>query len=64
MLELKVAGMTCEGCASAVTAAVGRAVPGAEVRVDVPAGLVRVDGVDRRELVAGAIEDAGFTVVA
>ena len=64
MLELKVAGMTCDGCVSAVTAAIGRAVPGAAIRVDLPSGLVQVDGVDRREPVADAIEDAGFTVVA
>jgi copper chaperone len=63
MFELKVDGMTCQGCVDAVTNAVDRAVPGAKVDVDLDSGLVRIDGAPQREPVASAIEDAGFDVV-
>ena len=64
MLELRVAGMACSGCVKAVTTAIDRVVPGAEVRVDLPNGLVQVDGALNRQTVAEAIEDAGFAVLA
>ena len=38
----RVQGMTCEGCARAVTVAVRKQVPGAFVEVDVFSGFVRV----------------------
>jgi copper chaperone len=62
MIELKVEGMTCQGCVTAVTNAIDRAVPGVTVEVDLEAGLVKVNA-PQREPVADAIEDAGFEVV-
>lgn len=57
----KVTGMTCDGCARAVKAAVGRVAPGAAVRVDLAAGKVAIEGAvpDEARLKA-AIEAAGF----
>lgn len=61
-MELKVQGMTCEGCVNAVRRSVGHAAPDAKVEVDLKQGRVTVDGdVDRKAVVA-AIEKAGFAV--
>jgi copper chaperone len=55
--------MTCGGCAAAIKRALGAAVPGATVEVNVTAGLVAV-GAQPAQLdsVKAAIEEAGFTV--
>jgi copper chaperone len=63
MLKLKVAGMTCGGCASSVTRAVSAAAPGAKVNVDLKSGEVAIDGAAQRQAVIAAIEDAGYDVV-
>lgn len=55
-----VTGMTCQGCASAVTRAIKRAVPGAEVSVDLAAGRVSVGAAATDTLVRRAIRDAGY----
>lgn len=62
MLRLKVSGMTCEGCASAVKRAIGRVSPGAEITVDLASGEVRVDGPVSMEAAASAIAAVGFAV--
>jgi copper chaperone len=62
MLRLKVSGMTCEGCASAVKRAIGRVSPDAKVEVDVAGGEVRIDGSVASEAAASAITSAGFAV--
>ncbi len=62
MIELKVTGMTCGGCANSVKRAITREFPNAEVQVDLETGLVRVQGeveVARAEL---SIKNAGFGV--
>lgn len=55
----KVEGMTCGGCVRSVTNAITKAAPGATVSVDLPTGVVSVDGapVDK---VKAAVEGAGF----
>jgi copper chaperone len=63
MLKLKVAGMTCGGCASSVTRAVAAAAPGAKVSVELTSGEVAIDGAATKEAVVAAIEDAGYDVV-
>jgi copper chaperone len=63
MLKLKVAGMTCGGCASSVTRAVTAAAPGAKVSVDLKSGEVAVDGAASKQAVVAAIEDTGYDVV-
>ncbi|MBA3939518.1 MAG: heavy-metal-associated domain-containing protein [Planctomycetes bacterium] len=64
-LALSIIGMTCGGCAGAVTAAL-RAVPGAgAVRVDLPTGKALVEGAPAlRPALVAAVERAGFRVAA
>jgi copper chaperone len=63
MMKLQVSGMTCGGCAVAIKRALGTAVPGATVDVNVTTGLVAVGAqAAQRDKVTMAIEAAGFTV--
>ena len=63
-LKLKVLGMTCGHCASAVTKAV-KAVPAVQdVSVDLQAGEVSVKGEPDREAVRRAIVEEGYEVQA
>jgi len=55
-----VLGMTCGGCANAVTKAIQAAQPGTEVDVDLEAKKVTVDGTINDGAVQKAVEDAGF----
>lgn len=57
----RVEGMSCEGCARAVTAAVRKQVPDAFVEVDVSMGMVRVGADAGESEVRQAVERAGFT---
>ena len=63
MLKLQVSGITCGGCAAAIERAVGAALPGTKVEVDVMKGTVQLgaQAADRAQA-AAAIEDAGFIV--
>ncbi len=64
MLNVKVSGMTCGHCASAVTKAV-KAVPGADdVNVDLESGSVTVMGNPDPDAVRDAITDEGYEVQA
>lgn len=56
----KVNGMTCQGCARAVTNAIRRVAPAAAVSVDVEGGRVRVDGPADDRTVQAAVTQAGF----
>ena len=56
----RVLGMTCDGCARAVTNAIAAAAPGARVKVDLSANTVAVDGVADDQVVAKAVDQAGF----
>jgi copper chaperone len=56
----KVSGMTCGGCARSVEQAIKAAAPTAQVSVDLATGKVSVDGVADDQLIAKAIDDAGF----
>lgn len=60
MIELKVQGMTCNHCVHAVTRAVKSVDPQAEVRVDLEAGTVKVDGRSPVEALSQAISGAGY----
>jgi len=59
-----VKGMTCSHCERAVTQAVKSVDPGAQVKVDVPAGKVEVQTAQPREAIAKAIAEEGYTVAA
>jgi copper chaperone len=64
MLHLKVSGMTCGHCVSAVSRAV-RAVPGAEdIAVDLDRGEVTVKGDPDPQAVRAAIAEEGYEVEA
>lgn len=60
MIELEVQGMTCDHCVQAVTQAVKSVDPGADVRVDLAGGRVRVDGQGTVEALSQAIRTAGY----
>jgi copper chaperone len=53
-------GMTCGGCAHSVEQAIKAAAPEAVVSVNLASGKVRVDGAVDEDVVAGAIDGAGF----
>jgi len=55
-----VEGMTCQGCANAVTKAITQLAPEATVKVDLPGKQVTVAGLDDDKAVAEAVEAAGF----
>ncbi len=63
MLNLKVEGIHCGGCANSIKKALAEAAPGAEVEVDVSGGRVKVGGNADRAKVVAAIEDAGYNVL-
>jgi copper chaperone len=59
-LLMQVDGMTCSGCASAVTRTIQRLDPGAEVDVDLAHGRVRVVTCAQALEVSQAITKAGY----
>lgn len=61
MTLFHVPDMTCGGCVSAITAAVKRADPKAEVTADLATHDVRITAGVPDAALLGAIEDAGFT---
>ncbi len=64
MIELKVAGMTCQHCVRAVTQAIQAADPRAAVQVDLAAGTVRAETSLAREKVAALVAEEGYQVAA
>ena len=60
MVELKVEGMTCGHCVSAVTRAVKGVDPSADVRVDLASGRVTVDGGAPELALRKALDEAGY----
>jgi len=57
-----VKGMTCGHCERAVTQAVKRVDPAAQVKVDRQAGKVEVQTAQPREQIAQAITEEGYAV--
>jgi copper chaperone len=60
MTTYRVNGMTCQGCANAVSKAIKAAAPAAEVKVDLGAKTVSVEGTVAAETIQAAVKDAGF----
>ena len=60
--NFQVQGMTCGLCEHAVTQAVQRVDPAAEVKIDRPAGKVEVRSSQPREAIAHAIAEEGYAV--
>ena len=61
-LDLGIGGMTCGHCERAVTQAVQRVDPTAQVQIDRPSGKVHVQTAQPREQIAQAIADEGYAV--
>ena len=64
MYELKVEGMSCGHCVSAVTRAVQSVDAAAKVEVDLAQQKVRVDSAASLDDVKAAVEEAGYPVLA
>ena len=62
MITFNVNGMTCGGCARAVTNAVKQLDPAATVDVDLSSKSVAVTSTASTEQLQKAIEDAGYEV--
>jgi len=58
--KYKVSGMTCGGCVRAVTNAITARDAGAKVEVDLPTGIVSIEGNLSEDTVKDAVEGAGF----
>lgn len=56
----RVNGMSCSGCVHAVSTAIRRRAPGAEISVDLDRGLVTVQGEAAETEVREAVAQAGF----
>ena len=59
-IRLKVEGMTCGGCAAAVTRVVQKNDPAAEVAIDLPTGKVEIRSSADAGTLAAAITKAGY----
>lgn len=59
-ITYRVRGMTCQGCANAVTNAIKAVAPLAVVTVDLDAKTVTIDGFADDAAIETAIENAGF----
>ena len=64
MINFQVEGMACSHCGQSVTNAVQAVEPQAKVTIDLASGRVAVEGSERRDAVAQAIKDAGYSVAA
>jgi copper chaperone len=62
MYELKVDGMTCEGCVASVKKSVLHEDPNARVKIDLSTGLATIESKLPEMNFKTAIEDAGFTI--
>jgi copper chaperone CopZ len=60
MIELRVDGMTCGHCVSAVTRAVKSVDPEADVRVDLEGKRVRVEGRSSADALGRVLAEAGY----
>ena len=58
--KYKVSGMTCGGCVRSVTNAITARDSAAKVEVDLPTGIVSVEGDLSEDAVKNAVEGAGF----
>lgn len=56
----KVEGMTCGGCAQSVEKAINAVAPTATIKVNLENNQVIVTGIEDDNLIAQAVEDAGF----
>lgn len=62
MYEVKVSGMTCGSCASAITHALKTIDPKVKVSVDLQTQIVRVESDKNEKEITTLIEEAGYPV--
>jgi len=62
MVEIKVTGMTCNGCVNSVKRAINRVYPNASVEVELSTGLVRIGGEVELARAAESIIKAGYSI--
>ena len=62
-VSYRVDGMTCGGCARAVTRVIEATAAGVKVTVDLPSGRVDVEGEHDVARVHAVVEQAGYTWV-
>lgn len=60
MGQFKVPDMTCGHCEKAITGALKKAEPGAQIKIDLTSKIVEVSNVPD-ETVAGLLKDLGYT---
>jgi len=61
MTRFTVPDMTCGGCVKAITTAIQRIDPTAEIRTDLPSHMVEITSAKPSADLAAAIDGAGFT---
>jgi len=59
-IDLAITGMTCEGCANALTRALSRVDGVARVAIDLAAGRAHVTGAASTDRLIAAVEKAGY----
>lgn len=64
MIELKIDGITCNGCIASVKRALVAADPAATAEIDLASGAARIETQLPRDRVVETIEAAGYDVVA
>lgn len=64
MHELTLPTMTCGGCARSVTATVKELDPEAQLDIDLPTKVVKVQSTLPREVITEALSEAGFAPAA
>ena len=63
MYEIKIDGMTCEGCVESVKKSILSQDPNAKVQIDLNAGHAQIESKLPETRFKAAIEDAGFDVI-
>lgn len=63
MIEFEVKDMTCGHCVDTIRRVVNETAPTASVDIDLPAHLVRIDGVPNADAIERAIREVGYTPV-
>ncbi|SOC09366.1 heavy-metal-associated domain-containing protein [Stappia indica] len=64
MIEVKIDGMTCNGCVASVKKALAAADPASSTEIDLASGTARIETQMPRDRVVETIEAAGYDVVA
>ncbi|WP_037547878.1 heavy-metal-associated domain-containing protein [Stappia stellulata] len=64
MIELRIEGMACQGCATSVERAIATADPAAKTEIDLQSGHARIESDLPRDRLVAVVEAAGYDVPA